>query len=85
MPPERYKTPEKDWLWPMPMDTLNYMYCMGYRQEKISLTKTYSMVYIKSQIPRNKGLTTKMLHVNGVSNADIIPSSVINSLNASYV
>jgi hypothetical protein len=85
MQPGRCKILGRDYLWPTPMDASNHMHYMEYRQVKTSLMKTYNMAYIKLQTPGNKDLTTKVPHANGVLSAGIIPSSVINLLNANYV
>jgi hypothetical protein len=69
----------------MPMDALNCMHYMEYRQVKTSPMKIYNMAYIKLWTLGNKDSTMKVPHVNGASSVGIIPSSVISSLSANYV
>jgi hypothetical protein len=66
------------------MGVLNHMHYMGYKLAKTLQTKIYSTGYIRSRTPGNKDPTMKMPHVSGVSSMGITPSSVTNSLDASY-
>jgi hypothetical protein len=58
---------------------------MGYRPMKTSLTRIYSMAFIKSQILRNKDPIMKMPYANGVSSVGITLSSATNLCDVSYV
>jgi hypothetical protein len=58
---------------------------MGYRQVKISLTKTYSTASIKSRTLGNKDPIMKTPYANGASSMGIILSNVINLCDVSYV